>query len=99
MQIDGVAAVWTRQDPGELWRASPMVVAHEALTHPRTQYPLARDKVNYVGEAVAFVVASDRYLAEDACDQIDLEFDVLPAVTELEQSAYADILVHDDVPG
>jgi carbon-monoxide dehydrogenase large subunit len=97
--LDGVAAVWTWEDLGDVWRPSPMVVPHEALTHPKTQYPLARDRVNYVGEAVAFVVAADRYIAEDACDLIEVEYEPLPAVVDLRQSAAAGTLVHDDVPG
>jgi carbon-monoxide dehydrogenase large subunit len=97
-QLDGVVAVWTWEDLGDLWRPSPMVVPHPHLTHPKTQYPLARDKVNYAGEAVAFVVALDRYVAEDACDLIEVDYDPLPAVVDLEQSYAGDALVHDDVP-
>jgi carbon-monoxide dehydrogenase large subunit len=97
--LEGVTAVWTWEDLGDIWQPSPMVVPHEALTHPRTQYVLARDKVNYVGEAVAFVVASDRYIAEDACDLVEVEYEPLPAVIGLEQSAGAATLVHADVPG
>ena len=44
----------------------PLLIPHPALTHGRTQYALAKDEVNYVGEAIAFVVADDRYVAEDA---------------------------------
>jgi carbon-monoxide dehydrogenase large subunit len=97
--LDGVAAVWTWEDLGELWRPSPMVVPHDALTHPKTQYPLARDVVNYAGEAVAFVVAADRYIAEDACDLIEVEYEPLPAVADLQTAAIGEILVHEDVPG
>ena len=97
-QLEGVLAVWTWQDLGDVWRPSPMVVPNEALIHPRTQYPLARDKVNYVGEAVAFVVATDRYIAEDACDLIEVEYEILPAVIDLENAVSGDTLVHEDVP-
>jgi carbon-monoxide dehydrogenase large subunit len=97
--LDGVVAVWTWEDLGELWRPSPMVVPHDALTHPKTQYPLARDVVNYAGEAVAFVIAADRYIAEDACDLIEVEYDLLPAVVDLEAAEHAEALVHEDVPG
>ena len=98
-QLEGVVAVWTWQDLGDVWRPSPMVVPHDALTHPKTQYPLAKDTVNYVGEAVAFVVATDRYIAEDACDLIEVDYEPLPPVMDLEQ-AVADgaALVHQDVP-
>jgi aerobic carbon-monoxide dehydrogenase large subunit len=99
-ELPNVVAVWTWEDLGDVWRPSPMVVPHEALTHPKTQYPLAKDKVNYVGEAIAFVVATDRYVAEDACDLIQVEFEALPAVTDLTQATSAGSpLVHDDVPG
>src|ERR1019366_10799066 len=66
--LPGVHAVWTAEDLGEVSRPSPMVVPHESLTQPRTQYPLAPEFVNYVGEPEAFVVAHDRYIAQDACD-------------------------------
>lgn len=99
LAIPGVIAVWTWEDLGDLWRPSPMVVPNPALTEPRTQYPLARDRVNYVGEAVAFVIALDRYIAEDACDLIDVEYDPLPAVMDLEEAiAPGAPLVHPDVP-
>src|SRR5947209_7980904 len=42
-QLDGVAAIWTWEDLGDVWRPSAMVVPNEALTHPKTQFPLARD--------------------------------------------------------
>lgn len=96
--LAGVVTVWTWEDLGDLWRPSPMVVPNAALTHPRTQYPLARDKVNYVGEAVAFVVATDRYIAEDACDLIEVGYEVLPAVMDLETAVSGETLVHEGVP-
>lgn len=97
--LAGVTAVWTWEDLGDVWRPSPMVVPNDALTHPKTQYPLARDKVNYVGEAVAFVAAADRYIAEDALDLIEVEYDPLPAITDLEQAvAPGAPLIHPDVP-
>jgi carbon-monoxide dehydrogenase large subunit len=45
---------------------------------------LASDKVRYVGEPVAAVVADSRYVAEDALELIDVDYDVLPAVTDVE---------------
>ena len=52
-----------------------------------------------MGEMVAFVVAEDRYVAEDAAELIEVRYEPLPAVTELE-AAVADgsPLVHADVP-
>ena len=85
-----MVAVWTWEDLGDVWRPSPMVRAARSTDPPKTQYPLARDKVNYVGEAVALVVATDRYIAEDACDLIEVEYDPLPAVVDLEEAVAAD---------
>ena len=46
------------------------------------QYPLARDTVRYVGEAVAVVVAESRYIAEDALDLVEVDYEPLPPVTD-----------------
>ncbi len=98
--LPGVHLVITAADLGDVLKPSPLLVPHHALTEPRTQLPLARDEVRYVGEAVAFVVAASRYIAEDALDLIDVEYEPLPVVHNFEVAARADgPLVHADVPG
>ncbi|MEU6696372.1 aerobic carbon-monoxide dehydrogenase large subunit [Pseudonocardia sp. NPDC046786] len=100
LDVDGVHAVYTYDDlTGPMAEPLPVLIPHPALTHGRTQYALARDEVNHVGEAIAFVVAEDRYLAEDAVDRIVVDYEVLPAVVGLDAARAADRLVHDDVPG
>ncbi|MBP2364534.1 aerobic carbon-monoxide dehydrogenase large subunit [Pseudonocardia parietis] len=100
LDVDGVHAVYTYDDlTGPLAEPLPVLIPHPALTHGRTQYPLARDEVNHVGEAIAFVVADDRYLAEDAVDRIVVDYEVLPAVVGIDVARAAERLVHDDVPG
>ena len=48
----GVHAVWTYDDlTGPMAEPLPLLIPHPALTHGRTQYALAKDEVNYVGEA------------------------------------------------
>jgi carbon-monoxide dehydrogenase large subunit len=47
---------------------------------------LATDKVRLVGDLVAFVVAESRYIAEDGCGLIDVEYDELPAVASVAQA-------------
>jgi aerobic carbon-monoxide dehydrogenase large subunit len=75
------------------------VVPHPNLTHGRTQRPLAVDKVVFIGEAVAMVVAESRYLAEDAVEQIEVEWEPLPATVDYTTAADPGRpLVHDDVP-
>ncbi len=99
-ELPGVHLVLTASDLGEVLEPSPLLVPHHALTQPRTQLPLALDEVRYVGEAVAFVVAENRYIAEDALDLIDVEYEPLAVIHSLEVAAAADApLVHADVPG
>ena len=56
------------------------------IFNQRTQVPLARGKVRHVGEPVAMVVAESRYVAEDAVADIGVEYQPLPAVTDLERA-------------
>ena len=57
---------------------------------------LAAEKVRYVGEGVAVVVADSRYLAEDALELIEVEYEPLPAVTDPERAlADGSPLVHE----
>jgi carbon-monoxide dehydrogenase large subunit len=99
-ELPGVHLVLTAVDLGDVLEPSPLLVPHHALTQPRTQLPLALNEVHYVGEAVAFVVADSRYIAEDAIELIDVEYEPLPVVHNLEvASAENAPLVHQDVPG
>jgi aerobic carbon-monoxide dehydrogenase large subunit len=97
--LPGVHLVLTANDLGEVLEPSPLLIPHRALTQPRTQLPLARDKVRYVGEAVAMVVAESRYLAEDALELIDVTYEPLPVIHSLEAASQPHApLVHADVP-
>ena len=96
-QLPGVHLVITAADLGPLLEPSPLLVPHHALTEPRTQLPLALEEVRYAGEAVAFVVADSRYIAEDALDLIDVEYEPLPVVHSLEVAGGQNApLVHGD---
>src|SRR6059036_2696901 len=98
--LPGVHLVLIASDLGDLNEPGPLLIPHPGLTHPRTQRPLAVDRVRYVGELVAFVVAEDRYLAEDAVDLIEVEYEGGPAVIDLEHALDpAAPRVHEDVPG
>jgi carbon-monoxide dehydrogenase large subunit len=97
--LPGVHLVLTAAELGELNQPSPLLIPNPGLTHPRTQRPLAVDEVRYAGELVAFVVAVDRYVAEDAVGLIDVVYEPLPVVTDLEKAGNAGApLVHADVP-
>ena len=100
LDVEGLVAIYTHEDlTGRVGEPLPLLIPHPALTHGRTQYALAKDEVNYVGEAVVMVVASSRYLAEDVCDLIRVTYDVLPAVVGVEAARAAEHLVHEEVPG
>jgi aerobic carbon-monoxide dehydrogenase large subunit len=95
----GVLAVFTHADLGELGGPLPKLIPHHSLKYHQTQEPLASTVVRYVGEAVAFVVAEDRYLAEDALDLIAVDYTPLRVVEGLEQAAAPDApVVHADMP-
>jgi len=95
----GVHAVYTAADLGPFNQPAPLVVPHPSLTYGRTQRPLAAGKVCYIGEAVAMVVADDRYIAEDAVGLIEVEWEPLPAVVDFRLADRPDQpRIHDDVP-
>ncbi len=98
----GVLAVYTAQDLGEYWRPGPLLVppppVEELTFHERTQVPLAKDKVRHAGEPIAVVVAESRYLAEDAVHAIQIDFEPLDAVVDMEKALEPDApLVHEDL--
>ena len=100
LDVDGIHLVWTHDDlTGPMAEPLPLLIPHPSLTHGRTQFALAPAEVNHVGEAIAFVVADDRYLAEDAVARIRVDYDLLPPVVGIDAARAADRLVHDDVPG
>lgn len=83
----GVFAVLTGAEVARMC-AAPQPVLHRVIPDQRLtdRYALATDKVRYVGEAVAVVAAVDRYVAEDALGLIEVEYEVLPAVTTLDEA-------------
>jgi carbon-monoxide dehydrogenase large subunit len=97
--LPGVTAVYVAADLPFGGADLPILIPHPNLTHGRTQRCLASDVVRYVGEAVAFVVAENRYIAEDAADLVEIDYEPLPVVITPEAGAAATHLVHDDVPG
>src|SRR6478752_6273727 len=73
----GVAAVITAADVTKL--SASLVVGVKA---PIECWPIATSRVRYVGEPVAVVVATDRYLAEDALELIEVDYAPLPAIVD-----------------
>ena len=65
------------------------------MVHP-DHHPLATDEVRYVGDAVAVVVARSRYEAADALEAIEVDYEPLPAVLDMEEALKDEVLVHSD---
>jgi len=80
----GVIGVYTGADLGRANGAMPTYAPHPALPISCGTRPLAVDRVRFVGEPVAAVVATDRYLAEDALEQVSVDYEHLPAVVDVE---------------
>ena len=97
--LPGVVAVYVAADLPFGDTDLPILIPHPNLTHGRTQRCLASEVVRYAGEAVAFVVADSRYIAEDAAELVQVDYEPLPVVITPEVAAAAEHLVHDDVPG
>jgi len=98
-EVPGVVAVYTAVDLPFGGVDLPLLIPHPNLTHGRTQRCLASDVVRYAGEAVAFVIAESRYVAEDAAELVEVDYEPLPVVITPEAAERAEQLVHDDVPG
>ena len=84
----GVVAVYTAET---LEFAGPLVMAwpiNDQIKNP-AHYPLTKDKARYVGDPVAVVVADSRVHAKDAAELVVVDWDPLPAVTDI-KAALAD---------
>lgn len=93
--MPGVVAVYTAADMGDFWHPSPMIVQppptlEDIVFNARPQIPMAKDKVRHIGDPIAVVIAESRYIAEDAAEQIWVEYEPLDVVTDLEKALEPD---------
>ena len=85
--MPGVDSVFTGEDMADLAAPCPMVWVPPGVdVHVPDHWPLARDKVGYVGQAVAVVLGHDKYGVVDAAEQVIVEYDPLPVVVDMEQA-------------
>ncbi|WP_326836135.1 xanthine dehydrogenase family protein molybdopterin-binding subunit [Amycolatopsis rhabdoformis] len=79
LALPGVVAVFSGADLMEIQKPLAAKVQHPQLRdYPRLPMPPA--ELHYVGEPLAVVIAESRYLAEDALELIEVDYEVLPAV-------------------
>ena len=114
-KVEGVVAVLTGQDYADdgygpvIHRAiegdpidyrKPAFGEEDPAAIQIDQWPLPFDKVRHVGEPVAMVIAESRAVAESAAELVEVQIEVLPAVTDVAQAASTQAaLVHDQAPG
>ncbi len=98
--LPGVHAILTAQDIArELGGRIPTIpLRQEALPElkPFEQPVIAHEKVRYVGEPIAVVLADDQARAEDALEAIALDIESLPAVADRAAAAQRDVLLFED---
>jgi CO/xanthine dehydrogenase Mo-binding subunit len=92
-ELPGVIAVVTGKELAE--KTGPTV---SFSSPPVVQHAIALERVRHVGEAVAAVIAEDRYIAEDALELIDVEYEELPVINDMEEARYAtgDAVLHPE---
>lgn len=96
--MPGVVAVLGPSDLPVLGAPMPPAFQHPDM-QARLASPLAVETVRYVGEAVAVVVADDPYRAADAADAVEVAYEPLPVVADVEQARRDGApLVYGDVP-
>jgi aerobic carbon-monoxide dehydrogenase large subunit len=99
LQAEGVIAIVSGRELAE-WttplRMAPPIEGLRAVEFST----LPIDKVRFIGDPVACIVARDRYLAEDAAERVNVEYEALDAVADLDHALAADApLVDDALPG
>ena len=94
LRMEGVVGVITGADVARLTRPFPV-----GVPAPVRYHCAATDKVRFVGEPVAVVVARSRYLAEDAAEAVVVEYEPLPAVVDVERALEPDAPVLHEAVG
>ncbi len=95
----GVVAAFKADDLAEDWAAAMPCAwpVTEDIKMP-DHWPLAKDEVNFMGDAVAVVIADDRYTAQDALEFIEVDYEPLDVVVDMEEAIKDDApLVHEDL--
>ena len=96
LKLTGVAGVLTFADLPAGVKPIPLRMYQLQGLDRFLQYPLARGKVGYVGEPVALVAAVDRYVAEDGADAIEVEYEPLEVVPDIEAALRGDVIIHEE---
>ncbi|HEV2777513.1 MAG TPA: molybdopterin cofactor-binding domain-containing protein [Solirubrobacteraceae bacterium] len=94
----GVKAVFTGEDMSDLAAPLPMAWAPPGVeVKTPERWPVARGRVVHVGDAVALVIADDKYTAADAVNEVDVEYEPLPVVVDVEAALKDEVIVHESL--
>ena len=98
LAMPGVVAVYTGKDLRDAW-AAPMPCAWPVTPDMKNpaHFPLALDKVCYVGDGVVAVLANSETESRDALDAIDVAYEPLQAITDLEVALSDKTIIHEDL--
>ncbi len=95
--MPGVVAAYSGADLSDEWSPLPCAWPVTADMKSPVHLPLAVGKVNYVGDALAVVVATSEYAARDAADAVVVDYEPLPAVVDLEDALSDRVVIHEDL--
>jgi carbon-monoxide dehydrogenase large subunit len=96
--MPGVIGVYTAADLEDAFPAGlPMVWPITEDIKVPTHWPLTKDRIRFAGDAVAVVVAESRAAAEDAAESVSVRATELPVVTDLEEAARDEVILHEDL--
>jgi carbon-monoxide dehydrogenase large subunit len=107
-ELPGVRAVFTGQELAEEWAAAmpcawpiaDRTMPDEPSADARIpdHWPVAKDRVNFMGEIVAVVVADSREQAADAIEAVEVDYDELPVVTDMMEAITGSApVIHDSL--
>jgi len=96
--LPGVIAVYTGAELASEW-AGPMPCAWPVTPDMKNpaHFPLAVSKVCYVGDGVVAILATNETASRDALDLVDVQYEPLKAVVDVEEALKDNIIIHDEL--
>ncbi len=94
--LPGVIGILTADDVVKMSDPLPQMTVPPASNVK--DYPIAVEKVRYVGEPIAVVIDDSKYVAEDALESIEVDYELLEPIVDAERAFSSnDILVHEEI--
>jgi carbon-monoxide dehydrogenase large subunit len=99
LEIPGVVGAWSGADLADAWAGPlPMVWPITEDIKASDHWPLTKDKARFQGDGVAVVVAETRGIAGDAAEAVEVEYEPLDAVLDIEEAGKEGApLVHEEL--